>query len=78
MIAPNPVNSVMVSISSCDWGLWSPDTPKVEKMPLPSKGLCAAWTVDGQVLAIGMLDGTVLLLNNGSEERCQIHRPAPV
>ncbi|KAG5465400.1 hypothetical protein CUR178_00103 [Leishmania enriettii] len=77
-LAHNPVSSHVASVSSIDWGLWSPEQPKVSKYPLSSRGLCAAWTPNGKVLAIGQLNGTILLLENGLHEKARIRRPAPV
>ncbi|GET93166.1 hypothetical protein, conserved [Leishmania tarentolae] len=77
-LAHNPTSSQLASVSSVDWGIWSPEQPKVSKYSLPSKGLCAAWTPNGKTLAIGMLDGTVMMLSKTSEEKVIIRRPAPV
>ncbi|KAG5489975.1 hypothetical protein JKF63_00094 [Porcisia hertigi] len=79
-LAHNPSTFHLASVSSVDWGLWSPEQSKVSKYGLPSKGLCAAWTPNGKTLAIGMLNGAVMLLDNGTEERGAglIQRSAPV
>ncbi|KPA79976.1 hypothetical protein ABB37_05018 [Leptomonas pyrrhocoris] len=77
-LAHNPTSSQLVSVSGIDWGIWEPDQPKVSKYALPSKGLSAAWTPNGKMLAIGMLDGTILLLERGLEEKVRLRRPAPV
>lgn len=77
-LANNPTSPQMASVSNIDWGLWSPEQQKVQKYPLPSKGLCASWTQDGQTLAIGMLDGSIIILANGIEIKTRIRRPAPV
>ncbi|KAK7201717.1 intraflagellar transport protein 122 [Novymonas esmeraldas] len=77
-LAHNPGSSQLASVSSIDWGLWSPEQPKVSKYSLPSKGLCAAWTPNGKTLAIGLLDGTIMLLDKGLDEKVRIRRPAPV
>ncbi|CAM43864.1 conserved hypothetical protein [Leishmania braziliensis MHOM/BR/75/M2904] len=77
-LAHNPISSHLASVSSIDWGLWSAEQPKVSKYPLPSKGLCAAWTPNGKTLAIGLLSGTIVLLDKGVDEKARIQRSAPV
>ncbi|KAL7706720.1 hypothetical protein N2W54_003910 [Lotmaria passim] len=77
-LAHNPTSAQLVSVSSIDWGIWAPEQPKVSKYALPSKGLSAAWTPNGKTLAIGTLDGTILILERGLEEKVRIRRPAPV
>lgn len=77
-IACNPVNTKILSLSSVDWGIWTPDNPKVAKYPLDAKGLCAAWTQDGQKAAIGLIDGTILVLVDGITEAFRIQRKYPV
>ncbi|KPI86769.1 putative WD40 repeat protein [Leptomonas seymouri] len=77
-LAYNPTSAQLVSISTIDWGMWDLDQPKVSKYSLPSKGLCAAWTPNGKTLAIGMLDGTILILERPLEEMVRIRRAAPV
>jgi intraflagellar transport protein 122 len=60
-LAYNPVLNSLASISEADFGLWTLDQSNVVKHDLPSKGLCADWSPDGQLLAIGCFNGTVLL-----------------
>ncbi|EPY28564.1 WD40 repeat protein, partial [Strigomonas culicis] len=77
-LAFNPTCNRLCSVSNCDWGVWSMDVPNVGKAKLPSKGLCAAWTQDGQNLAIGTMDGTIIIINKGDTEKQRIRRNAPV
>ncbi|RNF17244.1 intraflagellar transport 122-like protein [Trypanosoma conorhini] len=77
-LAYNPSTGQLVSVASSDYGVWSPDQAKVGKNTLPSKGLCAAWSRDGESLAIGLFDGTVLLISPSASERVVIKRTAPV
>jgi len=51
----------LASITDSDFGLWTLDQSNVVKHDLPSKGLCADWSPDGQLLAIGLYNGTVIL-----------------
>ncbi|CUG87361.1 WD40 repeat-containing protein, putative [Bodo saltans] len=74
----NPVTAQLASVTQSDYGLWSPDQKSVAKHKIPSKGLCCSWTSDGQVLAIGMLNGHVSLRYKGMEEKFVIKRTAPV
>lgn len=78
VVAHNPVSGELASISNVDWGLWSTEKSKVVKRSLPSKGLSAAWTADGQTLAIGLLNGTIIFLTNGVTEKCRVIRHAPI
>lgn len=77
-LAHNPVTGVLASVSNIDWGLWSLDQSKVSKRQIPSKGLCAAWTSDGQTLAIGMISGVVVFLSEGLLEKSRVVRHAPI
>ncbi|CAI2371085.1 unnamed protein product [Moneuplotes crassus] len=60
-LAYNPVLNSLISVTDGDFGLWTLDQSNVVKHDLPSKGLCADWSPDGQLLAIGCFNGTVLL-----------------
>ncbi|ESL10984.1 hypothetical protein TRSC58_01275 [Trypanosoma rangeli SC58] len=77
-LAYNPSTGQLASVASSDYGVWSPDQAKVGKNTLPSKGLCVAWSRDGQLLAIGLFDGTVLLVSPSVSEKVVIQRSAPV
>lgn len=77
-LAYNCVTNVLASISNIDWGLWSLEQPKVSKRQLPSKGLCAQWTSDGQILAIGMINGMVCFFADGLVEKSRFSRSSPI
>eukprot|EP00796_Vickermania_ingenoplastis_P004923 gene4924-3535_t len=77
-LAHNPVTNVLASVSNVDWGLWTMEQSKVPKRQLPSKGLCAAWTSDGQTLAIGMINGVVAFLADGITEKSRVVRHSPI
>lgn len=50
-----------------DFGLYSTEQPTVPKIELPSRSLCADWSPDGQILAIGLFSGSVLLRDKQGE-----------
>lgn len=77
-LAYNSVTNVLASISNIDWGLWSLEQPKVSKRQLPAKGLCAAWTPDGQILAVGMINGMIVFFTNGLTEKSRVTRSSPI
>lgn len=77
-LAYNPLTNVLASISNLDWGLWSIEQPKVSKRQLPAKGLCAAWSPDGQILAIGMINGMVVFFTDGLVEKSRVLRTSPI
>lgn len=55
-LAYNPVTQQLASCTATDFGLWSPEQKSVQKHKVPAKILCAAWTNDGQFLALGYDD----------------------
>ena len=74
----NPVNYQLISLSANDFGIWARDQDKVMKFTIPSKGLCAAWNPDGTVLALGLMNGAVLLRDSQGNPKGELMRPAPV
>jgi intraflagellar transport protein 122 len=75
----NPVaHAVMASCSSVDFAIWTMPSSSLRKIKVPSKILCAAWTTDGQYLAMGMLSGVVSIRDMSGVEKMVIERPAPV
>ncbi|KEG14974.1 putative WD40 protein [Trypanosoma grayi] len=77
-LAYNPSTGQLASVASTDYGIWSPDQAKVGKNSLPSRGLCASWTRDGRTLAMGLFDGTIVLVSPATGEKVLIQRNAPV
>ena len=57
----NPVLNSLASVSESDFGIWSIDQSNVVKHDLPDKALCCDWSPDGQILAIGLYNGKVVL-----------------
>lgn len=44
-------------LSKVDFGIWNPEQKQVVKEKVPSKILSAAWSCDGSMLALGLLNG---------------------
>lgn len=61
-----------------DFGLWTPDQKQVTKEKVSSRILCAAWSVDGALLALGMLSGLISVRNQQAEEILRFERRAPI
>lgn len=77
-LAYNPVTHQLVSCTERDFGMWAPENRTVRKKPVPSKILCAAWSRDGQALALGMLSGAVSVRDAEGVEQYIITRGGPV
>ncbi|CCW59979.1 unnamed protein product [Phytomonas sp. EM1] len=77
-LVANPTGPKIASISCVDWAVWGPSMGKVVKHRLQSKGLCGAWTADGQTLAIGMIDGTIITIGSDETEKVLIRRKHPI
>ena len=70
----NPSKVLLVSCSDADYGFWSPEQKQVVKEKVSSRILSAAWTSDGELLAIGMQSGLVSVRNTKSEVLFKCHR----
>lgn len=78
VVAYNPVEDVLASCSSSDFGFWSQDDKNILKHKVDSKILCASWRNDGHMLAIGFFSGNVSFYNINGIEIGHIERNAPV
>lgn len=58
--------------------MWTPEQKQVVKEKVQSKILCAAWSSDGSILALGMLNGWISIRNVNSDELHHIERRAPI
>jgi WD40 repeat protein len=58
--------------------MWTPEQKQVVKEKVQSKILCAAWSSDGAILALGMLNGWISIRNVNSDELHHIERRAPI
>lgn len=74
----NPVTQQLASASETDFGLWSPEVRSVPKTALTSRALCVAWSTDGQYLAIGCEDGSVLIKDKAGKDHANIQKGSPV
>eukprot|EP00898_Chlorokybus_atmophyticus_P005973 jgi/Chlat1/6377/Chrsp44S05756 len=80
-LAYNPVNqqaSALISATATDFGLWLPEQKSVAKHKVSSKILCAAWTNDGQFLALGHYSGQISVRDKVGTEKVLIERNSPV
>lgn len=78
VVAYNPVEHLLASCSSSDFGFWSPHEKGVVKHKVDSKIICASWRSDGYVLAIGFYSGEVSFYNTMGSVIGTIYRNAPV
>ena len=74
----NPMAQQLASVTSQDFGLWSPEDKAVKKYKLTSKGLCCDWTSDGQYLAIGQQNGHVSIRDKKGNEKLRIECDEPI
>lgn len=58
--------------------IWTPDQQNIERSKHPSKILCASWTPDGQLVAIGTLSGQITIRDKKLNEKLVINKRAPV
>ena len=70
--SPPPLNAQV------DIGMWTPDQKQVVKEKVHSKILCAAWSADGTLIAVGMINGWISIRNAASDELHHIERRAPI
>ncbi|EGD82626.1 hypothetical protein PTSG_11988 [Salpingoeca rosetta] len=73
-LAFNPLNNILASCSSSDFGFWSKDITTVEKTRVSSRICAASWTNDGQYIALGHFNGNVSIRNQRGEEKVLIDR----
>ncbi|EQC37613.1 hypothetical protein SDRG_05207 [Saprolegnia diclina VS20] len=74
----NPQSQCLASCTSADFGLWSPEQKSVAKHKVVSKILCASWSIDGELLALGLFNGQILLRDKQGGEKALIERSAPI
>ena len=55
----NPVTSHLISCTSIDFGIWSPEQKSVVKHKVSNKITCSSWTKDGQYAALGFYSGHI-------------------
>ena len=78
-LAFNPVtHNLLASASATDFAIWSMPSTTLKKHKLPSRCCCAAWSSDGQTLALGLHSGVVSLRGLSGAETAVVRRGAPV
>ncbi|KAI9985818.1 hypothetical protein PInf_024591 [Phytophthora infestans] len=78
-LAYNPQSQCLASCTASDFGLWAPEQKSVAKHKVVAKILSACWSKDGQLLALGLLNGNVTLRDKqGAEKRLIERSSAPV
>lgn len=79
-LAFNPVApNILASCSAVDFAIWTMPSSSLRKLKVVSKILCAAWTSDGQFLALGHLNGAVSIRDGTGQEKLVVDKgPQPV
>ncbi|ETP46782.1 hypothetical protein F442_07035 [Phytophthora nicotianae P10297] len=78
-LAYNPQSQCLASCTASDFGLWAPEQKSVAKHKVVAKIISACWSKDGQLLALGLLNGNVTLRDKmGAEKRLIERSSAPV
>lgn len=77
-VSINPVTGQVLSCSTSDFGMWSPDTKAVVKTKVAARICCSEWTPDGQHFAMGMFNGVVSIRNRFGDEIVKIERREPI
>lgn len=62
-LAYNPTSTLLASCAVSDFGLWSPEQKSVQKYKVGSRITSCSWSVDGQLLALGLYSGFVSIRN---------------
>jgi len=74
-LAFNPVLQNLASCTGIDFGLWHQDQQNVNKTKTPAKVVSCDWSPDGQLLALGLYNGKVLLRDKTGAELFVIEKP---
>jgi len=78
-LAFSPVTNLLVSCTELELGFCVPDKNQVNKTKISSRALCASWTHDGRLLAVGHFNGTISFREAPlGREVCKIERTQPV
>ena len=70
----NPVLQTLASCSSIDFGLWMSDGQSVNKTKTAARCCVCDWSPDGQLLAIGLFNGTILIRDKAGGELFTINK----
>ena len=74
----NPILPILASGACQDFGLWQFDDKKCKKFPTTGKCLCCDWSPDGQILALGLSNGIIMLVDKGGESLKEITKQSMV
>jgi intraflagellar transport protein 122 len=74
----NPVTDMLASCTATDFGLWSKEQKNVSKHAVTPRILSAAWSNDGQILALGHENGKISFRDRRGAETLTVERHAPV
>ncbi|CAN0288205.1 unnamed protein product [Discosporangium mesarthrocarpum] len=69
-----PGTAKLISCTAVDFGLWSQEQNSVNKHKVISKILSCGWSVDGQHLALGFMNGKVSIRDLDGVEKVEIER----
>jgi intraflagellar transport protein 122 len=78
LLAFNPVEVLLASCSSFDVGFWSPKNQIVKKNKIDSKILSATWKPTGDILAMGLVSGSIHFINTNGIFQKSLIMGAPV
>lgn len=70
----NPVLQTLASVSNADFGIWMSEGSSVNKTKVPARGCSCDWSPDGQLLAIGLFNGQVLVRDKSGAEVFSINK----
>jgi len=78
-LAFNPITpNILATSSALDFAIWTMPSSTLKKIKVPARVCSLAWTSDGQILSLGLQNGTISLRDLGGVERASIKRSAPV
>ncbi|XP_077301550.1 intraflagellar transport protein 122 homolog [Arctopsyche grandis] len=75
-LAYNPITHQLTSCAVSDIAFWSNEVKAVQKHRVNGSGriTCCSWSLDGQLLAVGLSNGFVSIRDKNCEERLKISR----
>ena len=78
-LAFNPITpNILATSSATDFAIWTMPSSTLKKIKVPARVCSLAWTSDGQLLSLGLHNGTISLRDLAGVERASVKRSAPV
>lgn len=74
-MAFHPWDVSLISCSVSDFIFWSLEHKSTDKHKINARINCCSWSSDGQLVALGLVNGCVTLRNKSGEEVKNIQRP---